>query len=110
MQPRQLEASLSRREFLRAGATVAGLTLAGNGAAAADSTRDVNLILLFLVGGPSQLDTWDLKPNAPAEVRGPFKPIATNVPGIRICEHFPRMAQRADRYAILRSVYHQEAP
>jgi len=110
MQPRQLDASLSRRDFLRAGAAVAGLTVAGNGTAPAGSSPDVNLILLFLVGGPSQLETWDLKPNAPAEVRGPFKPIATSVPGVQICEHFPRMAQAAQRYAIVRSVHHNAAP
>jgi hypothetical protein len=67
---------------------------------------DVNCILLFLVGGPSPLDTWDRKPDTPGNVRGPFKPIRTNVPGVSICEHFPRMATMADRYAILRSVHH----
>ena len=71
---------------------------------------DINCILLFLVGGPSQLDTWDLKPARPDNVRGPFRPIQTNVPGIEICEHFPLMAQMADRYAIVRSVHHQAAP
>jgi uncharacterized protein DUF1501/TAT (twin-arginine translocation) pathway-exported protein len=113
MQPRQPDRSLSRRQFLRAGAAgaaVAGLTLSGSDTAHANSGRDVDLILLFLVGGPSQLDTWDMKPNAPAEVRGPFKPIATNVPGVQICEHFPRMAQIANRYAIVRSVHHNAAP
>ena len=53
--------------------------LEAQGAVATD--RDVNCILLFLVGGPSQLDTWDMKPDAPEEIRGPFRPIATNVPG-----------------------------
>jgi hypothetical protein len=57
-------------------------------------------------GGPSQLETFDLKPNAPAAVRGLFQPIATRVPGIRICEHLPMMAARTDRFAILRSVTH----
>ena len=55
--------------------------------------------MLFLVGGPSQLDTWDMKPNAPAEIRGPYKPIKTNVPGVEISEIFPRMARHADKYA-----------
>jgi hypothetical protein len=72
-------------------------------------TSDVRCILLFLVGGPSQLDTFDLKPNAPSSIRGPFRPIRTNVPGIEICEHFPRMARLADRFAIVRSVHHKEA-
>src|SRR5437899_2828809 len=65
--------------------------------------------MLFLVGGPSQLDNWDMKPNAPAEIRGPYKPIKTNVPGIEISENFPRMAKHADKYALIRSVYHTAA-
>ena len=62
--------------------------------------------MLFLVGGPSQLDTWDPKPNAPDEIRGPFKTIDTNVPGIRISEIFPKMAKQADKYSLIRSCYH----
>ena len=62
--------------------------------------------MLFLVGGPSHIDTWDPKPDAPAEVRGPFKPIATNVPGMQITEIFPQMAQLADKFSLIRSVYH----
>jgi hypothetical protein len=69
-----------------------------------------NCIILFLVGGPSHLDTWDLKPDAPDTIRGPFRPIQTNVPGVAICEHFPRMAQRANRFALIRSVFHDAAP
>jgi len=67
-----------------------------------------HVILMFMWGGPSQLETWDLKPQAPAEVRGEFKPIATNVPGIEISEHFPSLSKRADRYAIIRSVTHDD--
>ena len=63
----------------------------------------------MLVGGPSQLDTWDMKPDAPASIRGPFKPIKTNVSGIEISEIFPRMAKHADKFALLRSVYHTAA-
>src|SRR5205823_1593570 len=75
-----------------------------------DATKkDVNCIMLFLVGGPSQLDTWDMKPDAPAEIRGPYKPIKTNVPGIEISENFPRMAKHADKFALIRSVYHTAA-
>jgi uncharacterized protein (DUF1501 family) len=111
----QLCDGLTRRDFLRAGALSAGavgLSLADLGQlqAAPDQRRDINCILLLLVGGPSQLDTWDLKPDAPSEVRGPFRPTRTNVPGVEICEHFPLMAAMADRYAIVRSVHHKEAP
>jgi hypothetical protein len=105
---------LTRRDFLRAGALSAGtlsLTLSGSQRLHAGTGReDINCILLFLVGGPSQLDTWDLKPGAPVNVRGPFQPINTNVPGIAVCEHFPRMAQMTHRYALLRSVHHTAAP
>ena len=59
-------------------------------------------------GGPAQQDTWDLKPDAPAEIRGEFKPIATKVPGIQICEHFPQLAQRTDKLAIVRSMTHTD--
>jgi hypothetical protein len=68
---------------------------------------DTNCIFLFLAGGPPQLDTWDMKPEAPAEIRGPYRPIATNVAGIRVSELFPRMAQHADKYALLRSFHHK---
>ena len=107
---------LSRRDFLRAGSLAAGaahLSLADLTAGPTQGragARDINCILLFLVGGPSQLETWDLKPNAPDHIRGPFRPIQTNVPGMRICEHFPRMAQISRHYAIVRSVHHQAAP
>ena len=103
---------LTRRDFLRVGALgVGGLSLADLAAArAVDPTKAVHCILLFLVGGPSQLDTWDLKPHAPDGIRGPFRPIKTNAPGVEICEHFPLMAKMADRYAVVRSVHHTAAP
>jgi hypothetical protein len=66
------------------------------------------VILLFMWGGPAQQETWDLKPQAPAEIRGEFKPIATNVPGIQISEHFPRLATRCDKLAIIRSMTHSD--
>ncbi len=87
---------LTRRDFLRVGALGAGavgLSLADLQGAA--QHKDINCILLFLVGGPSQLDTWDLKPNAPDTIRGPFRPIQTSITGLQIGEHFPLMAQRA---------------
>jgi len=100
---------LCRRDFLHAGALAPlGLTLAGleRAKAAGGADDDVNCIMLFLVGGPSQLDTFDPKPNAPAEVRGPFTAAKTNVPGIQISEIFPKTARHADKFAIVRSVYH----
>src|SRR5262245_23970232 len=63
-------------------------------------------IYLFLWGGPPQHDTFDLKPDAPEDIRGEFKPIRTNVPGINICEKLPRLARLADKYALVRSLSH----
>jgi hypothetical protein len=101
---------LTRRDFLHAGALSAlGLTLPGflaQKAAGAVKDNDVNGIMLFLVGGPSQIDTWDPKPKAPDEIRGPFKAIDTNVPGMQISEIFPKMAKHADKYSLIRSCYH----
>jgi hypothetical protein len=71
---------------------------------AAGAGRARSCILLFLMGGPPQHSTWDPKPDAPAEVRGEFRPIATNVPGLQICELMPRLARRADRLCVLRAV------
>jgi hypothetical protein len=106
---------LKRRDFLHAGAlSLLGLSLADMAGlkayGAVDPAKtDKNCIMLFLVGGPSQLDTWDMKPNAPSEIRGPYSPIKTNVPGIEISENFPRMAKHADKYALIRSCYHTAA-
>ena len=105
---------VTRRDFLHAGSLgFLGLTLPEfltfKAAGAVDPKKDVNCIQLMLVGGPSQLDTWDMKPDAPASIRGPYKPIKTNVPGIEISEIFPRMAKHADKFALLRSVYHTAA-
>jgi uncharacterized protein (DUF1501 family) len=110
------KAELSRRDFLRAGSLAAGsaglvLSEAGKTEAARVSAgRAKSCIVLFLVGGPSQLETWDPKPNAPVEVRGPFRPISTSVAGVHISEHLPRLARLAHRYAILRTVHHDAAP
>jgi hypothetical protein len=101
---------LTRRDFLHAGAiSTLGLTLPGffaQKAAGAVQDNDVNCIMLFLVGGPSHIDTFDPKPNAPEEVRGPFKAIDTNVQGMRITEIFPKVARHADKFSLIRSVYH----
>jgi hypothetical protein len=75
--------------------------------AAAAGERDVSCILIWLDGGPSHLDTFDLKPEAPLEIRGEFQPIPTNVPGIRICEHLPLTARQMDKVAVLRSITHE---
>ena len=105
---------VSRRDFLHAGSLgFLGLTMPHffrlKAMGAVQPSKDVNCIHLMLVGGPSQLDTWDMKPDAPASIRGPFKPIKTNVSGIEISEIFPRMATHADKFALLRSAYHTAA-
>jgi hypothetical protein len=97
---------VSRRSFLRIGAFGAGLSLAGmlRARAAGSSTAGKSAIMIQLPGGPSHLDTYDMKPDAPAEFRGEFKPIATNVPGVRICEYFPLQARMWDKLAVVRSL------
>lgn len=100
---------ISRRNFLQAGvAGFGGLSLAG--ILQADQAQIPNaaykkksIINVFLSGGPSHMDMFDLKPEAPVEIRGEFKPIDTNVPGIQICEHMPKLASMMDKLAIIRS-------
>lgn len=101
----------SRRWFLQTGlAGLCGLSLPEilrRQARAAEQgmpTRKTSVILIWLGGGPSHLDTWDLKPDAPREIRGPFQSIPTNVPGIRICEHLPLQARIMDKLTLIRSV------
>jgi hypothetical protein len=107
---------LSRREALRVG----GLAFTGLACPALFRARAAGApargtfgrakacIVIFNYGGPSHLDLWDLKPDAPPEIRGEFKPIPTSAPGVHICEHLPRLAKLADRYAIVRSVTHND--
>jgi hypothetical protein len=98
---------ISRRNFLKIGAFGAGLSLAEMlrlRAAAEGKTSPKAAIMIYLPGGPSHMDMYDLKPEAPAEFRGEFKPIATNVPGVQICEHFPMQARMWDKLAVVRSV------
>ncbi len=100
---------MSRRSFLTAGATgILGATLPGIlGASTEKPGKIKNLITLFLVGSPGHIDTWDMKPDAPSNVRGKFKPIATDVVGVRICEHFPLMARMMKKVALIRSLHHR---
>jgi hypothetical protein len=102
---------ISRRSFLRIGAFSFGATsltladlLRAEAKVGSSATRHKSVINIFLGGGPPHLDMWDIKSEAPAEIRGEFKPIATNVPGIQIGETFPRIAARMDKCAIIRSV------
>ncbi|WP_372808188.1 DUF1501 domain-containing protein, partial [Pontiella sp.] len=104
-----LNAELTRRAMLRASAAGAGGLMLGSplpaGAVAAGKAKSV--IQIWMWGGPSHLDTFDPKPDAGADYCGPYKsPIETNVPGIRICETLPLLAQQADKYAIIRSMTH----
>jgi uncharacterized protein (DUF1501 family) len=101
---------LSRRCFLQAGSLgLAGLSLsdvlAGRAAAASTSVQ-TSVILLYLHGGASQLETYDLKPDAPSSYRSVFAPIPTNVPGLDICELFPLQARIADKFSLIRSIHH----
>jgi hypothetical protein len=111
---------LNRRELLQVGYSgLLGISLPallGGRAEASASARTAgrgtrtprSVILVFLTGAPSHLDMFDLKPDAVAEIRGEFRPTATRVPGLQVCEHLPRLAARADRYALIRSLSHRE--
>lgn len=107
---------MDRRGWLRVGGLSLGALCASPGPnlvrilAAEEkgrADRDFSVILFWANGGPSHLETFDLKPDAPPEVRGPFRPIRTNVPGVDICELFPTLATMADKFTILRSLYHE---
>src|SRR4051812_535616 len=106
---------VSRRGFLRSGMlSLGGLTLADllriRAAGGQTSTgSDTSVILLWLPGGPPHMETYDLKPDAPKEYRGEFRPIPTVVPGLDVCELMPRHAKLADRFNIVRSVAHEFA-
>jgi hypothetical protein len=110
---------INRRAWLRIGGlnlgalavglqpSLGGLLAAGVSRAHPGADRDFSIILFWANGGPSHLDLFDLKPQAPAEIRGPFKPIATNVPGIEITELLPKLARMADKFALVRSLHHE---
>ncbi len=109
---------LSRRQVLHAGSISAlglglgdlhsRLAVAQENGLSLPKQRAKACIFLFMWGGPSQLETFDLKPHAPAEVRGEFNPISTKVPGIQICEHFTQLATLTDKLAIIRSLTHDD--
>src|SRR5205814_8551760 len=104
---------LSRRSFLRIGALgLGGLTLHGLLRAEAEAgvkSSHKSVILIYLVGGPPHQDMFDLKPDAPKEVAGPWKPTATSVPSVRICEALPRLARIMDKLVIVRSLVGNQA-
>src|SRR5262245_50872550 len=100
---------ITRRELLRVGGlALGGLTIADvlrlRAGATPGTGRGKSVIMIWLRGGPSHIDSYDMKPQAPAEIRGEFRPIPTNVPGIQICEHMPRQARMMDKLAILRGI------
>ncbi len=105
---------ITRREWLQVGYSgliglgLPTLLIRRAGAAERGARKAKSVILVFLTGAPSHLDTFDLKPEAPPEIRGEFKPIATRVPGVHVCEHLPRLAARAEKYALVRSLAHRE--
>ena len=110
MLPTTCNGPIRRREFLRIGTlALGGLTLPGllkARAASGAASTPKSVILFWMWGGPSQLETWDCKPDAPSEYRGPLRPIHTNVPGIDICEVFPLQAKQAHRFSLVRSLHH----
>ena len=103
----------SRRQFLKIGGlAMGGLSLPqilqaeqSTAGTAGKKLSHKAVIMIYLSGGPSHQDMYDLKMDAPPEIRGSFKPIATNVPGIEICEHMPKLATMMDKFAIIRSLY-----
>src|SRR5262245_37179372 len=102
---------ITRRSFLGAGSLgLAGLTLpevlAARQAQAAADRKEPAVIFFFMAGGPSHIDTYDMKPKATEKVRGPFQPISTNAAGMSVCELMPRHAGIADRLAVIRSLTH----
>ena len=109
---RRVCSGVSRRELLQAGgAGLFGLSLPKLLAAESAGRQFVNpraksVLFLYLFGGPSQLETFDLKPEAPSKLRGPFQPIASRTPDLRICEHLSRSAQASDKFCVIRSMTH----
>ena len=104
-----------RREFLRLGFTGSGI-FAARAAQGADTSgrrprgfgNARSVILVYASGGQSQLDMWDPKPDAPADVRGEFESIATSLAGVRFCEHMPQLSRLSDRFSVVRSMSHED--
>lgn len=102
---------ISRREFVKTTAVTTGLAVASpDQLIVRPNARQRSVIQILLTGGPSQLDTWDPKPGSAAEIRGPFRPIATATPGTYVSELFPRIARITNKIALLRTLHHEEAP
>ena len=103
---------INRREFLQVGYSgLLGLSLAsvlGQRASAGQTRTPKSVIIVFLTGAASHLDMFDMKPDAPEAIRGEFRPINTRTLGLHVCEHLPRLAQRSDKYAVVRSLSHRE--
>jgi hypothetical protein len=105
----------TRRVFLASGLTPIGLALSGlsrlraasPASPATEKRRRNSCVFVFLFGGPSHIDLWDMKPEAPEQIRGEFRPAATAVPGVRVCEHLPRFARVMDKVCLVRSMTHR---
>src|SRR3954447_9567038 len=110
--PQRVCNGLSRRELLQvAGAGLLGVNLpkvlAAESVQPTRGARAKSVLFLYLFGGPSQLETFDMKPDAPSGIRGPFRPTPSRTPELRICEHLPRLAAMSDRYCVLRTLTHR---
>src|SRR5262245_35122515 len=106
---RRCRGDLSRRDVLQVGGLAAGGLLLGDLLRLRAGTdpakaRPKSVIMIWMRGGPSHIDSYDMKPEAPAEIRGEFRPISTSVPGVQVCEHLPKHAQIMDKLAILRGI------
>jgi hypothetical protein len=111
--PRRTCGGLARRELLQIGGVgLLGLSLphvcAAESIAEPLAPRAKSVLFVFLYGGPSQLETFDMKPDAASNIRGPFRPIDSRTPGLRICEHLPQLAERSDQYCVIRTVNHAQ--
>jgi hypothetical protein len=111
--PRRVCNGLTRRQLLQGGgAGLFGLSLpkvlAAESAQPMRGARAKSVLFVFLFGGPSQLETFDMKPDAPTGIRGPYHAIGSRTPGLQICEHLPRLAQLSDRYCVIRTVTHRQ--